>query len=222
MKVYPENEIKRMVNLFHDGVSEKHRYASFDFCYYYFQNNKNNLADNIEISCMYLWGYLASWGMLRGSGNLLQNSPASLKGLITLFAKNKNSTLWDIDVDNYNELGVIDEIINMYKSIKDELKGINPSVTLITKIMLGVFGCIPAFDTFFTYAMRECCDDCGYRSVNEKSLKMIGGFYINYKNVFDNIHINVIGFDGKITDLVYKKAKLIDMFGFKKGRELLA
>ena len=38
----------------------------------------------------------------------------------------------------------------LYESIEKELKeilGKRPSETLITKIMLGIFGCIPAFDT---------------------------------------------------------------------------
>ena len=50
------------------------RYVSFDYCYGYFQSNKGQLAgDNMEISCLRLWAYLASWGMMRNQ-KLLQNS----------------------------------------------------------------------------------------------------------------------------------------------------
>jgi len=226
MKKYSAQEIKRLVHLFHSEMTEKHRYASFDFCYSYFQNNREHLDDNIEVSCMYLWGYLASWGMLRGSSELLQNSPASLKGLVTLFATNSNSRIWDLDMDSYSEQDTINEIVRIYNSIDDVLKKVVelPSVTLITKIMLGVFGCIPAYDRNFTYAMRTECivDSCRFRRVNEKSLKLIGEFYRTNQEAFDAININVIDFDGHPTNLPYKKAKLIDMFGFTKGYELLS
>lgn len=225
MNVYSDQEINRVVNLFHSEMTEKHRYASFDFCYSYFQNNRNHLTENIEVGCMYLWGYLASWGMLRGSSVLLQdNSPASLKGLLSLFANNKDNRVWDLDLQNYSKPDAIDEIIGMYNSIESELKKImeQPSVTLITKIMLGVFGCVPAYDGYFTYAMRTECigDGCGFRRVNEKSLRLIGEFYRANQNAFDGITIPVIDFEGHPTKLTYKKAKLIDMFGFTKGVEL--
>lgn len=110
MKKYSAQEIKRLVHLFHSEMTEKHRYASFDFCHSYFQNNREHIADKIEVSCMYLWGYLASWGMLRGSSELLQNSPASLKGLVTLFATNSNSRIWDLDMENYSEGNAINGI----------------------------------------------------------------------------------------------------------------
>lgn len=225
MKQYSSDEIKDTVNRFHTSMNEKHRYASFDFCYSYFQKNRDNLSNNVEVSCMYLWSYLASWGMLRGSSELLQeNSPASLKGLISFFATQKDSILWNMDMKDYSKPDAIDQIVQMYKSIDSELKKIiaQPSITLITKIMLGVFGCVPAYDGYFTYAMRKECigDGCGFRRVNQNSLTKIGEFYRLHQTTFDSININVIDFDGISTDLTYKKAKLIDMFGFTKGIEI--
>jgi hypothetical protein len=53
------------------------RYASFDYCFNYFQEARDNhettrLAhdDRLELSCLHLGFYLASWGMMRGSGGL--------------------------------------------------------------------------------------------------------------------------------------------------------
>lgn len=50
------------------------RYASYDYCFNYFQSFYNNgtvveLASeaNLQMSCLQLGFYLASWGMLRGS-----------------------------------------------------------------------------------------------------------------------------------------------------------
>ena len=47
------------------------RYASFDYCFNYFQSFRTYPAEltspgNLELSCLQLGFYLASWGMLRG------------------------------------------------------------------------------------------------------------------------------------------------------------
>jgi hypothetical protein len=50
------------------------RYASFDYCFNYFRSfrEQDRTADiaapqNLQMSCLQLGFYLASWGMLRGS-----------------------------------------------------------------------------------------------------------------------------------------------------------
>ena len=57
------------------------RYASFDYCFNYFQEardsgNTAQLADDEHrmLSCFQLGFFLASWGMMRGSGDLYQRS----------------------------------------------------------------------------------------------------------------------------------------------------
>jgi hypothetical protein len=53
------------------------RYASFDYCFNYFQEARESgdtaqLADGEHrmLSCLQLGFFLASWGMMRGSGDL--------------------------------------------------------------------------------------------------------------------------------------------------------
>ena len=57
------------------GRKPTERYASFDYCFNYFQSykeagNQSALIDlaNIQTSCLQLAFYLASWGMFRGPG----------------------------------------------------------------------------------------------------------------------------------------------------------
>jgi len=57
------------------------RYASFDYCFNYFQKYREqdrlgDLLDGeaLQLSCLHLGFYLASWGMLRCSTELLQRS----------------------------------------------------------------------------------------------------------------------------------------------------
>lgn len=147
-----KNNIDKFIKL---RNSNTHRYASFDICFYYFQTNRKNIAkaNNIEISCLQLWSYLSSWGMLRGSSKLLQKSPVALKPLVEHIAQ---SQVWDIDVDNYNDEN-IKKLLEEYHELEEILNAmdVKPTLTLVTKIMLGVYGNIPAYDTYFTDTFRN-------------------------------------------------------------------
>jgi hypothetical protein len=61
------------------------RYASFDYCFNYFQSQFEDdrlpalaEAPGLQMSCLHLGFYLASWGMYRGSTVRLQRSLAYL------------------------------------------------------------------------------------------------------------------------------------------------
>ena len=200
------------------------RFASFDFCYNFFHTYKGKLCgENIEKSCMELWSYLASWGMLRGSSALLQKSPASLAGIIKCIDEEIDKRIWEIDLPNYSEANI--EILNKtYKKIAKELKEIKVSATktLVTKIMLGVFGSVPAFDTnFCSWARDEYKEDENvtnkFRGFNKESLKIVYSFYRVNKVTFDGIKKEFIDFNGEGIGRLYPIARLVDMYGFAKG-----
>ena len=65
------------------------RYTSFDYCFNYFQSHREQgklldllRGDALQLSCLHLCFYLASWGMLRGSSELLQRSVRSFIPLV--------------------------------------------------------------------------------------------------------------------------------------------
>jgi hypothetical protein len=95
-------------------------------------------------------------------------------------------------------------------------------LTLITKILLGVFGFIPAFDNFFCNSFRAIAEgQCGFRSVNQKSLSFIKTFYEANKTTIDRLSDETFTTDfitGRKTTLNYPKAKIIDMYGFTAGQ----
>ncbi|MDP3682725.1 MAG: hypothetical protein Q8S01_02225, partial [Ignavibacteria bacterium] len=125
------------------------RYTSFDYCYNYFRTVQgNSLTDDIEKSCLTLGFYLASWGMFRGSSFLIDKSAKHFEPTVRYVAKLDRS-IWLIDVDSYEQNNIM-TIIQIYNDIKNLIiTGNNSDLTLITKIMLGVFGFIPAFDKYF-------------------------------------------------------------------------
>lgn len=201
---------------------ENTRDASFDYCFNYFhrfyEDNKiQEIAaeDNLEKSCLQLGFYLASWGMYRGSSKILNFSVKKYENLITEISNNKNKVYWEIDVDNYKENS--ENLINCYKLIKNSFgKEINPSDTLITKIMLGIFGSVPAFDTYFKAGMKHV--DITIGKFNKKALEKIYEFYLENQEHFKKFNIQTIDFiTGKNIPIIYTKAKLIDMAAFQEG-----
>ena len=225
MHFYSEEEIIQAVFEHHkkdgkDKFNKNQRMASFDFCYNYFHDNRGHLAgNNLERSCMELWGYLASFGMIKGkSGLLLRNSPASLSKLIECFDGSDCEKLWEIDIPDYNTT-TIGIIVESYNEISKKIKAmeVTPTQTLVTKIMMGVWGCVPAFDrNFKKWIINDLNTDCYF----EKFLRVISAFYNDYKTTFNDILINTIDIYGNKTSYIYSQAKLLDMFGFAKGEKI--
>lgn len=213
-------DIEQIVKKFKSQSNPDDRYTSFDYCYNYFLAT-NDLTKDIEKSCLTLGFYLASWGMFRGSSFLLQKSVKHFQPTIQYIAT-LDKSVWYIDVDNYDETNV-QTIIKIYKDIKNRLilNG-NSDLTLITKILLGVFGFIPAFDNYFCNTFRVISDgQCGFRKVNIKSLTFIKTFYEANKSTIDKLSIETFTTDfmtGQKTTTTYPKAKIIDMYGFTVGQ----
>lgn len=202
-----------------DRGAEK-RYASFDYCYNYFRNyyDTNRIKDiaspdNMQLSCLQLGFYLASWGMLRGSSFLLQKSIKHYEPLIHQISK-LDKAYWEIDADKYTDDN-INLLIKLYELIEDSLGNDDnetASATLVTKIMLGVFANVPALDEYF-------CTGFGYSKYFSKGLlRKISNFYLSNKFAIDSHQIKTLDFDtGNDTSYLYTKAKIIDMIGFIEG-----
>jgi hypothetical protein len=97
----------------------------------------------------------------------------------------------------------------------------NSHATLVTKIILGIFGFIPAFDQYFCNSFRGIFGlSHGFRSVNKKSVEAICDFYDCNRAEIDDISKALFTMDfatGRATSHRYPKAKIIDMYGFNKG-----
>ena len=212
-------DIETIVNEFKSQSNPDDRYSSFDYCYNYFRTS-GDLSQDIEKSCLALGFYLASWGMLRGSSFLLQKSAKHFEPTIRYIAA-LDKSVWYIDVDKYDDKN-IKTIIKIYSDIRSLLIiNNNSDLTLVTKVLLGIFGFIPAFDNYFCNSFREISGgQCGFRKVNEKSLLHIRRFYESNKNAIDKLSAETFTKDfltGQDTTVNYPKAKIIDMYGFTAG-----
>lgn len=231
MKVLQEEQLLNNRGLFEKYLSGKEkdtpRYESFDLCYHHFRTKFRDSDTKIidpEKSCAILSAYLASWGMMRGSSFLFKNNYRILRKVIDFIA-GLDESYWEIDVDNYPEN--YERILEIYREIKNRLvPEESQDKTLVTKIMLGVFGMVPAFDQNFTTFMREQkLSGFKFYRFNKDALESIYQFYKKNKDLIENLHQNdgvrVIDFNGKCTDLRYSTAKVIDMIGFIGGGEIL-
>lgn len=190
------------------------RYASFDHCFNYFRpglesNDPEALIRGgaLQSSCLHLGFYLASWGMFRGSATLLQKSAKALEPAVR-FAADAPTYIMDADVAQYDE-DLIKELLYFGKTLGSKLPGGN-SDTLITKAMLGIFGCVPAFDRFFRVGF-------GTSGFNKKTMHRLRGFYEDHQEAIESQRVATIDFDGKTTRRTYTQAKVLDMVFFTKG-----
>lgn len=214
-----QTDIETVLQAFKSRTGPTDRYTSFDYCYNYFLK-ADDLKRDVEKSCLSLGFYLASWGMLRGSSFLLDKSAKHFAPTIEYIATLDRS-VWNIDVDNYTDEN-IKQIIKIYHDIKGELVTDRKThKALVTKVLLGVFGFIPAFDDYFTSTFREISGDlCRFRSVEENSLRVIRDFYKANRTTIDKWAERTFTTDfvtGEKTPINYPKAKIIDMYGFQRA-----
>lgn len=216
---------KLIFSYLNDRNQPNHRYASFDYCYGYFNSFKNKklIASevNLEKSCLHLGFYLASWGMMRGSGFLLQKNFRYYEEFIRMIAFDCDD-VWGIDVPDYDNESKIKILENTYNKFDCMIKDQNSKIVIVTKIMLGVFGCVPAYDKYFTQSFRSISKGrCGFRKFTD-SLKEILCFYTENKEAINNCieNIGLLKVDKRTTaKLFYTRAKIIDMIGFQMGLE---
>ncbi|WP_176929451.1 DUF7669 domain-containing protein [Lentzea albidocapillata] len=190
------------------------RYTSFDYCFNHFQQHRTGVAawgepTGMEVSCLQLGFYLASWGMLRGSSGLLQRSARHLVPLIETLA-DAPAEVWDLDLDGYDREG-IDLVLRTALDVRRALRPVEASDTLVTKVMLGVFGCVPAFDTYFMKGF-------GVSTFSKGSLRRVGEFYRATASIIDRQRQPTLDFTtGQPTTRLYTRAKVVDMIFFIEG-----
>jgi len=211
-----QNNVEIIVENYLQQRTPEHRYTSFDYCYNYF-NSGDDLTKDMEKSCNILAFYLASWGMFRGSSFLLQKNAKYFSRTIE-YINSLDKSIWNIDVDKYDQVN-ISKILEIYKKLDNLIvEGNSRSITLVTKMMLGIFGFVPAYDEYFCKTFRKIANEkCRFRRFNQESLKLINEFFIQNKDSINNLSNKTYTLDlktGNKTNLNYPKAKIIDMYGF--------
>jgi hypothetical protein len=202
-----------------DNISadEFHRYKSWDNCHQAFSDSKQ-----AEIHTLELAFYLASWGMYRGSSGLLQKNHLVHTGAVDILFSEEGLKL---KCNQFNEVSRINikeilslkyKLANHYCQIyftkgADNPKPISPTDTLLSKILLGTLGCIPAYDRYFIEGLKET--KMKYYNFNDASINEIFDFIDRNKPELKEAQELIFN----MTRKHYPVMKILDMFFWQIG-----
>lgn len=222
-KEYAENALK----LYQTNKFET-RDKSWNNCYNYFRTMIDKDYENLnikekEFAWLQLGFYLASWGMFRNSF-LSQYDYSIYDKVLKIVLDKKYSILWNVSIDTLknNKEEYVNKVFDISKEINKTLRENRVfynsksifqrkrtdeseiSQTLITKILLGVLGCCPAYDNYFNKATKF-----GYKAFYSEK---------KFENLVDNVIENSIFADlSKKYDLPIMK--VVDIVYFQIGIE---
>lgn len=206
------------LNRYHHTATAHHRFLSWEHCYKaFFKAREKDVWDDDKL-CLHLAFYLASWGMYRGSSFLLQKDYLIHQNAIEVIKKKKYDDLQGIRCEDLMLkkdifISLYEELVNAYSEFHRD-KAI--SITLITKVILGTLGCIPAFDRFFVSGIEgmEISDRIkNYGQFNDGAIDDLCDFYHENSSEFDGWKRDKI----KDTDIDYPQMKLLDMAFWQLG-----
>lgn len=200
---------------------ENGRYRSWEHCYSNFINARDNKNAELDYLSLQLAFYLASWGMYRGSSFLLQKDYKIHIPVVKELLKEEYDPLAGIDCvelkreENQRLLENINAFLDEYYSnIRDEVKNIKVrnqlSSTLITKILMGTLGCVPAYDRYFISGIKKQKVASG--NYNMKSIGQLVDFYESNIVELENIRK-----DMKVNGMAYPQMKILDMAFWQIG-----
>lgn len=216
----------------YDGVTvASHRYRSWEYCRLAFLQYKNGLPNDdkqragiVDNLALQLAFYLASWGMYRGSSFLLRfdykiHEPVVEWLLAKPFTELFDGMLYQTDEQKYMKLlfgekGIIAKLNEYYKNARKVVKSgeiDEVSATLITKILMGVYGCIPAYDRYFL-------DGLGKFSIQKKFSERGVGRLLKYIKPYQEAINNAAATLNKKFNPVYTPMKVVDMYFWEKGQ----
>lgn len=200
---------------------ENGRYRSWEHCYSNFINARDSKNADLDYLSLQLAFYLASWGMYRGSSFLLQKDYKIHIPVVKELLKEEYDPLAGIDCielkreENQRLLENINVFLDEYYSnIRGEVKNIKVrnqlSSTLITKILMGTLGCVPAYDRYFISGIKKQKVASG--NYNMKSIIQLVDFYEKNIVELENIRKNM-----KVNGMAYPQMKILDMAFWQIG-----
>ena len=213
---------------------KNHRLKSWEHCYTQFtvMFKKDKLSDtDIDYLSLHLAFYLASWGMYRGSSFILQKDYKVFYEIVEFLFNNKGKfddekivsllNKEDEDIEKYvKEYFKFDAQLTMLlNEIRNAVKGevaTSVSDTLRTKIILGTYGSIPAYDRYFREGLRATKGHGFILAYSENSVVKLFEFAKENRQELKDIRQELTSKYG----VEYPYMKLIDMYFWQRGYEL--
>lgn len=201
------------------------RFRSWEHCYKRFYDVRISQNGNVDYDnlSLHLAFYLASWGMYRGSSFLLKKDYRIHIPVVKILLQQQYKCLYDIECVELEKKEVQNKLRELEMSIKNEYAVIRKSVketdvqkdvsdTLITKILMGALGCVPAYDRYFIDGVKVLKVTTG--TYSKESLLRLVDFYKENQDRFEEARKNFW-----IGDLQYPQMKVLDMGFWQYGLE---
>ena len=219
------DELISAAQTFYDDAraNENGRSRSWEHCYRVFRDARTDPSPDCDYLSLHLAFYLASWGMYRGSSFLLQKDYRVLVPIVEKILKSEYDCLFGVACADLREFEVQDRLEKLYKCIakyfgpiRDEVAGrkvaSSVSPVLITKILMGTLGCVPAYDRFFQDGVAKYKVTTQEYSV--KSVLRLVDFYEAHNDRLEEARRGM-----RTDDLIYPQMKLLDMGFWQVGFE---
>lgn len=200
---------------FNETIKDAHgRYLSWQHCYNAFAMHRGTSDESIyDYLALHLAFYLASWGMYRGSSFLLQKDYKVHIPIVKIITEEQYDSLAGITAEELikdENLALLEDIgARICKAYADELpsfEGVvnNATDTLVTKILLGTVGCVPAYDRYYVQAVRRYSISSG--NFNRESVRDVANYYLAHKDDFETVREEL-----STHGVEYLAMKLMDM-----------
>lgn len=204
-------------------ANENGRSRSWEHCYRVFRDARTDPSPDCDYLSLHLAFYLASWGMYRGSSFLLQKDYKVLVPIVEEILKPDYDCLFGVACADLRESEVQGSLEKLYEYIAKHLQPIRNEVAgrevptpvspvLITKILMGTLGCVPAYDRFFEEGARHL----GLKEKNYKknSLLELADIYEAHNDRLEEARRGM-----RVGDLIYPQMKVLDMGFWQVGFE---
>ena len=221
------DELMSAAQTFYDDArrDENGRSRSWEHCYRVFRDARTDPSPDCDYLSLHLAFYLASWGMYRGSCFLLQKDYKVLVPIVDKVLKPEYDCLFGIACEGLRDPEVQKRLTTVYDSIAEHFRPIRKEVAgrevstpvspvLITKILMGTLGCVPAYDRFFQDGAKYL--GLEHNSYKESSLLELADIYEEHNDRLEEARRGM-----RTEDLIYPQMKLLDMgfwqIGFEKS-----
>ena len=204
-------------------ANENGRSRSWEHCYRVFRDARTDPSPDYDYLSLHLAFYLASWGMYRGSCFIFHKDYKVHTTIVEEILKPEYDCLLGLactDVRNndiWAQLKKLSDYISDYfDPIRKEVRGravaFSVSPVLITKMLMGTLGCVPAYDRFFqdgvaTYKVTT-------QEYSRNSLLKLVDFYEAHNDRLEEARRGM-----RTDDLIYPQMKLLDMGFWQIGLE---
>ena len=214
-----------------ENYEPNHRFKSWEHNYRIFCEEREKTNPDIDKLTIHLAFYLASWGMYRGSSFLLQKDYKIHEEAVKEIIKEEYDSLVAIKFNEFNDKNLekmenLNSFLrNHYRKVSQKDENDKISDILITKILLGTLGCVPAYDQYFTKGFKKFNRLGSFSNkegkLNEKSILRLAEFYKKYEKELEEKRKDFkIKINNKNVENKYPQMKVLDMgfwqIGFEK------